>query len=81
MNGFMAPQAVARKYGVPVDEPARRHRHHLGPACYVLTRRTVRYDSGSVDTWFQDPTNARFHGFASSAFNPETTRDDEQDPE
>jgi hypothetical protein len=60
---MMAPKDVAAMYGVTTQELAQWRRANLGPPYFTLGRNTVRYDSGDIEDWFNDPVNGYLHDY------------------
>lgn len=63
VSTMMAPKDVAELYGVTSKELAQWRRANLGPPYFTLGRNTVRYDSGDIEDWFNDPANGYLHDY------------------
>lgn len=67
MGAMIGPKDVAAMYDVTSQELGQWRRLNVGPPYSVLGRKTVRYDAGDIDDWFNDPANGRLHYYPAGA--------------
>lgn len=58
---LISPKKVAQNYGITTNELARWRRAGIGPQCYRISTRLIRYGTDDLDEWFTDPVIAHLH--------------------